>query len=106
MSKKRPRAPFTVEQDHYVSVDVEISTEDVCRFITEYANADDIAQIDSALEKKVSYEEDEEIIRDANAIILDVLRELMLCGESAAIEMLRREMVKQGVSVYVAGGAV
>lgn len=99
--------PFTVEVEQSVCIDVEITVVDFVDFIENHADRDDLEKISEAMEKKhdgfTCGVVNGSFVENASEIIQDVLRELMLIGESAAIEMLRYEMRKQGVQIF--GGA-
>lgn len=96
---------FSVEVDTTVSVDITVT--ELLDFIEDQADQSDLDEISKALAKRGAASASVEgvLIENASEIIQDVLRELMLVGESAAIEMLRYEMRKQGVQVGMKSAA-
>lgn len=100
---------FTVEVEQSICINAEITTSDLINFIENYADRADLEKISESMAKKhdgfVCGVVNGSPIEHAPDIIQDVLRELMLVGESAAIELLRHEMRKQGIQVVVGGAA-
>lgn len=91
---------FTVELEDYVCITQDLDLDDVIALVKK-ANKEDAVKIMAALTQKLN--ENVNVIPNAHYILEDMLKELMLCGEAAAIALLRYEMQKNGVQVVIGG---